>query len=77
MLPLEIRDHITQHLPSMDAFAAAEASPKMEEVLKVQVVAKTDFQIDFSKSVLVMALADMDCFSATLQALGKEAEWVV
>ena len=76
-LPIEIRDHIANHLPSMDMFAAAEATPKMEEVLKVQVAPGTDFQIDFSKSVLVIALAEMDCWSATSKALGERLNgWV-
>ena len=69
-LPVELRDHIMNHLPSMDAFAAAEATPKMEEVQKIHVAPGTDFDIDYSKSVLVISLHELDCWSPAWRALG-------
>ena len=70
-MPLEIREHIANYLPSMDVFVAAEASPKMEEVQKIHVVSGTDFQIDFTKNTLIVSLHEMSCWSATFQALGE------
>ena len=72
ILPPEIREHILSHLPPMDQFAAAEASPKMEEVIKIQVAVGSNFAIEMDKEKLIIALHEIDCWSATNQAFGEK-----